>query len=176
MEHLIGVDWQKTFLPDTPLLEIVLRGSIVYLAIFFLLRVVLKRESGGMGITDLLVIVLIADGTQNAMASDYASIPDGLLLVATIVFWSYALNWLGHRFPRFEHFIHPQPLPLIKDGQLLHDRMREELVTEEELKSQLRLQGVADPAEVEAAYMEGDGRVSVIEREGQSNGAREKQF
>src|SRR3954462_12697114 len=158
MEHLVGVDWAGAFLPDTPLLEIVLRGTCVYLALFVLLRLVLKRESGGMGVTDLLVVVLIADAAQNAMAGNYTSVPDGLLLVATIIFWSYALNWLGHRFPRIERFIHPAPLPLIEDGRLLRARMREELLTEEELKSQLRLQGVADPGEVKAAYIGGGGR------------------
>ncbi len=176
MERLIGVDWARTFIPETPLLEIFIRGTITYLALFVLLRVVLKRESGSMGITDLLVVVLIADAAQNAMADDYTSNPDGILLVATIVFWSYALNWLGYRFPRIERFVHPEPLPLIRDGRMLHGRMREELVTEEELRSQLRLQGVEDPSKVKAAYMEGDGRVSVIEENGHSQGAPEKQL
>jgi uncharacterized membrane protein YcaP (DUF421 family) len=53
-----------------------------------------------MGITDLLVIVLIADAAQNGMAGEYRSLTDGLLLVATIVAWSYALNWLAFRFRR----------------------------------------------------------------------------
>lgn len=176
MERIVGVEWAKLLIPDTPLLEIFLRGSIVYLALFFLLRVVLKRESGTLGITDLLVVVLIADAAQNAMADDYTSVPDGILLVATIIFWSYALNWLGYRFPRIQRFVHPEPLPLIRDGRLLHRNMRQELVTEDELRSQLRLQGVEDPAEVKMAYMEGDGRVSVIERNGQSNGAPERQL
>jgi uncharacterized membrane protein YcaP (DUF421 family) len=70
------------------------RGSTVYLTLFFLLRIVLRRESGGMGITDLLVIVLLADAVQNAMAGDYHSVPDGLLLGATLIFWSFALDWL----------------------------------------------------------------------------------
>jgi len=74
------------------------------LALFLLLRLVLKRQSGNMGVTDLLVIVLIADAAQNAMASDYKSVPDGLLLVSTIVFWSYALDWLSYHFPRFGRF------------------------------------------------------------------------
>ncbi len=176
MDHLIGVDWAKTLLPDTPLLEIFLRGTLVYLALFFLLRVVLKRESGGVSITDLLVIVLIADAAQNAMADDYTSIPDGLLLVATIVFWSYALNWLGYHFPRIQRFVHPPALPLIRDGRLIRQNMAKELITEEELKSQLRLQGIEDPAEVKVAYIEGDGRVSVIARDGQTNGAREREL
>jgi uncharacterized membrane protein YcaP (DUF421 family) len=175
MEHLIGVDWARAFLPDTPILEIVLRGTCVYLALFVMLRVVLKRETSGMGITDVLVVVLIADAAQNAMAGAYTSVPDGLLLVATIIFWSYALNWLGHRFPRIERIVHPQALPLIEDGRLLHARMREELLTEEELKSQLRLQGVADLSEVKVAYMEGDGRISVISKEKTAADAAERQ-
>ena len=175
MEQLIRVDWARAFLPHTPILEIVLRGTCVYLALFVLLRVVLKRETGGMGITDMLVVVLIADAAQNAMAGAYTSVPDGLLLVATIIFWSYALNWLGHRFPRIERIVHPQALPLIEDGRLLRARMREELLTEEELKGQLRLQGVADPSEVKAAYMEGDGRISVITKEKAARDTAERQ-
>jgi hypothetical protein len=60
--------------------------------------VTLKREAGGVGITDMLVIVLLADAAQNAMAGEYKSISDGLVLVSTIIFWSYALDWLGYRY------------------------------------------------------------------------------
>ncbi len=170
MDHLIGVDWAKTLLPDTPLLEIFLRGTLVYLALFFLLRVVLKRESGGVSITDLLVIVLIADAAQNAMADDYTSIPDGLLLVGTIVFWSYALNWLGYRFPLVQRLVHPPALPLVRDGRMLRRNMRRELITEEELRSQLRAQGVEDLAEVRRAQLEPTGDLSVTKRDGGGDG------
>ena len=70
--HLIGdVDWAKVFGPDTPVLEIVVRGTVVYLALFVLIRVVFKRQPGAVGIADLLVVVLIADAAQNAMAGTY---------------------------------------------------------------------------------------------------------
>ena len=42
------------FLPDIPLLEIILRGSVMYIALFILLRIVLKRQTGSLGMTDLL--------------------------------------------------------------------------------------------------------------------------
>jgi uncharacterized membrane protein YcaP (DUF421 family) len=148
----------------------------MYLSLFFLLRLVLKREAGQMGLTDVLVIVLIADAAQNAMADDYSSIPDGILLVATIIFWSYALNWLGYHFPSIQRFVHPPALPLIRDGRLLRQNMAKELITEDELKSQLRLQGVEDPAEVKVAYMEGDGRISVIKRNGEEHKAPERRI
>src|SRR5688572_25946632 len=92
MEWFTSVDWNKIFIPDTPLLEIFVRGSIMYLALFFVLRFVLKRQAGSVGITDLLVVVLMADAAQNAMADDYKSLPDGLALIGTLVFWNYTLE------------------------------------------------------------------------------------
>ena len=173
-EWLFDVDWRHVFVPDTPLLEIFARGTVMYLALFLVLRLVLKREAGAIGISDLLVIVLIADAAQNGLADDYRSIPDGLVLVGTIVFWSWGLNWLGFRFPLFQRLVHPAPLPLIRDGRMLRRNLEKELITEGELMSQLRLQGVENIADVSAAYMEGDGRISVIQQNGASRGAQDR--
>ena len=156
------IDWTKIFIPDTPVVEILLRGTLVYLALFLLLRLFLKRQSAAMGITDMLVVVLIADAAQNALAGSYTSIPDGVLLVTTILFWSYALDWLGFWFPRLQGFLRPAALPLIEDGRLLRRNMRQELITMDELLSLLRQQGVEDPSEVKSACMEGDGRISIV--------------
>jgi uncharacterized membrane protein YcaP (DUF421 family) len=176
MDFLFNVDWGRMLLPSTPLLEIILRGSITYLVLFALFRMILKREAGTIGITDLLVVVLVADAAQNAMADDYTSITDGILLVATIIFWSYALDWLGYRFLRLQRFVHPPALPLVREGRMLRQNMRRELITEDELMSQLREQGVDDLAKVKIAYMEGDGRISVISRDGQAGGTPERQI
>lgn len=160
------VDWGKAFLPDTPLLELFVRGTCIYLALFFLLRVILRRESGTLGVTDVLVIVLIADAAQNGMAGSYSSISDGVILVAVIIAWSWALDALSYRFRCVERVIRPSPLPLVHDGRLLRRNLRRELVTDDELASQLREQGVQDLREVQAAHMEPDGRISVITRDG----------
>jgi uncharacterized membrane protein YcaP (DUF421 family) len=162
MEGLANIDWEGMFMPSTPLLEIFIRGSAMYLGLFLLLRFVLKREAGTVGITDLLLVVLLADAASNGMADDYRSIPDGLLLVATLIFWAYTLNWLGYRFPRVQRLVHPPALLLIKDGRMLPRNMRKEFITVDELKSMLREQGVEDMQEVKAAHMEGDGKISVI--------------
>ena len=158
----MSVDWSDVLVPRTPILEIVVRGTLVYLALFLLLRLVLKRQSSGLSVTDLLVVVLIADAAQNALAGDYTTVPDGILLVAVIVVWAYALDWLGFRFPRVQKLVEPPALPLVRDGEMLRRNMRRELVTEDELMSQLRLHGVEDIRAVKAAHMEGDGRISVV--------------
>ncbi|MET7967673.1 YetF domain-containing protein [Micromonospora sp. NPDC005305] len=159
-------DWQRLLVPDTPLWEIAVRGSAIYLALFFLLRVLLKRESGSTGMTDLLVIVLIADAAQNAMAADYTSITDGVALVAVIIGWAYLLDLLSYRFPAVARIIQPGSLVLVRDGRMLRRNMRRELVTEDELYAQLRQQGVEDLTDVKEVRMESQGQFSVITRDG----------
>jgi uncharacterized membrane protein YcaP (DUF421 family) len=160
------VDWAKLLTFDTPVLEILIRGTVTYLAILIMLRLVGRRETGTVGITNLLTIVLLADAAQNAMAGEYTSIPDGVLLVGTIVFWSWFIDWAKFYSPRFARLVEPPPLTLVKDGRMIRRNMRVEMITEDELMSQLRLQGVDDLAQVKRAHIESDGRISVVQRDG----------
>src|SRR5215207_1552589 len=164
---VFSVAWRDLVVPTHSVAEMVVRGTIMYLALFVLLRVILKRQSSGLGVTDLLVVVLIADAAQNGMAKEYRSVTEGLVLVATIIGWDYALDWLGYRFPAFQNLVRPAPLPLVRNGELLYANMRRELVTREELMTQLREQGIASLEDVRLANMEADGRISAIKRDGE---------
>ena len=115
-----------------------------------------------LGITDLLVVVLFAEAAQNAMATNYTSITEGVALVGTVIFWSYLINWLGYKFPKLQNFLNPPPLLLVKNGKRIERNLKKELITEDELMSQLRQQGVELIQEVKIAYMEADGGISVI--------------
>jgi uncharacterized membrane protein YcaP (DUF421 family) len=161
---ILQVNWREIFVPSIAIAEIILRGSLTYLALFLLMRFVLKREAGTIGIADLLMVVLIADAAQNAMASEYRSVTEGIVLVSTIIFWNYALDWLSYRFPLLRRFIQPEPLLLMKEGKMHKRNMRKELITEEDLRAELREHGVEDLAEVKEARMEEDGHISVIKR------------
>lgn len=168
MNSLFSVDWRELFVPNLSLVELFIRGSIVYLVLFGVLRSLPSRQLGSLAITDLLVVVLFAEAAQNAMARDYTSITEGAVLIGTVIFWSYALNWLGFRFPAIQQFLNPPPLLLVQRGRLQRRNMRRELITEDELMSQLRQQGIESVADVKAAYMEADGTISVIKENRQA--------
>jgi uncharacterized membrane protein YcaP (DUF421 family) len=161
----MSVDWAKVFLPTVPILELLVRASVSYLALFIILRVILNRQAGTMNVTDLLVVVLLGSAIQTPMTGGAESLGDGLIIVITIIVWSYVLDWLGFRFRFMQRFIRPRPLMLIKHGRLVRRNMERELITEGELKSALRKAGVAELKQVKAAYMEGDGQISVIPAE-----------
>ncbi|ASC66422.1 hypothetical protein B9P52_20055 [Achromobacter denitrificans] len=165
-------DWSAMFTFSVSPLEIIVRGSIVYWFIFVLLRVAGRRDVGSFGVADMLVLVLIADAAQNAMAGEYTSIVDGLILVGTIVGWTVLVDRIGYFFQPVGRFLSPDRVCLVHDGVIARRNLRREYITEEELMSELRLKGIADIREVHRAYMESDGDISVLKRPKTKNPGR----
>lgn len=164
MIKIFEIDWQSMFVPTESLLEIFLRGTIMYWVMFALLRI-FRRQAGSIGIADLLVIVVIADAAQNGMAGDSKSVTEAVLLIVTIVLWDYVFDLLGYRSKFFERILQPEALHLIKNGRLLRQNMKSEMITYDELVSQMRQQGIEDVSDVKQACLESDGHFSFIKKE-----------
>jgi uncharacterized membrane protein YcaP (DUF421 family) len=164
MEHWLQPDWPGMFVMEMSLPEILIRGTLVYLSLCLLLRVILKRQAGKVSLSDLLVVALVAGVCRNPLVRDTKSIPDGLLVVAMILFWSYAMDWLSFYSPFVHKLLHTDPVPLVRNGQVLHENLRRELMTEHQLNCKLRREGARDPSEVAESWLEGDGHVSVIKK------------
>jgi uncharacterized membrane protein YcaP (DUF421 family) len=162
LDKLILIEWAELIIPTHSVAEMMLRGTVMYLSLFIILRFFMVRQTSTIGISDILVIVVIADAAQNGFAKEYKSITEGLVLVLTIVFWNLFLNWISYRFKVFERLLSPPPLPLIKNGKMNRHNMRQEFITEEELRGQLRQQGISELVEVREACLEANGELSVI--------------
>lgn len=167
----MDINWQDLFAFHISPLELVVRGSLVYLFLFIAFRSLLQRDVGAVGIADILVLVLIADAVQNAMAGDYKTISEGVVLASTILGWNVLLDYLAFRFPALRRALQPKELCLVRDGKILHRNLRREFLSEDELFAKLRQNGIEEVSEVRRAYLESDGTVSVIKRDkGQSEG------
>ena len=155
-------DFAATFGVYLNPLELVLRGSAMYWALFLLFRFVLRRDAGSLGIADILLLVLIADASQNAMAGGYTTVTEGVILVATIALWSWLTDWAAFRWPTMRRFAEPPPLVLVRRGRLHRANLRREMVTVPELMAALREHGIDKLAAVKIARLEPDGLISVI--------------
>jgi uncharacterized membrane protein YcaP (DUF421 family) len=165
MDFLWRTDWGRLFTPEMSLLEILVRGTLTYLALCLLLRVVLKRQAGKVSLSDLLVVSIVAGVCRNPLVRDAYSVTDGVLVVLTVLGWSFALDWLSYYVPLIHRLSHPSPVALIRDGQVLKENLEHELITGSRLNCELRKAGVRGLAEVAEAWMEGDGHVSVIKKQ-----------
>lgn len=158
------MNWNELFGIHLPIAEILLRGSCIYWALFLLFRFVLRRDVGAVGIADILLLVIVADAAQNAMAGEYKSITEGVLLVATIAGWNLLLDWLSYHYRGIDRLVKPRAMPLIRHGRVLRQNLGRELMTVEDLMSKLRQHGISSLHQVKHAYMESDGEISVIKQ------------
>ncbi len=142
--------------------ELMLRGSAVYWLLFVLFRFLLRRDASSMGIADILLLVLIADASQNAMSGGYTTVAEGFVLVATIAGWNWLMDWASFRWSTVRRFSEPPPLVLVRRGRMIARNMRREYVTTPELMAGLREHGIDKLAQVRMARMEADGQISVI--------------
>lgn len=158
------IDWTELFGLTISPWELVIRGSAMYWFLFLVFRFVIRRDVGAVGIADILMLVIIADASQNAFSGEYRSVTDGMILISVLIGWNYLLDWLNFRIPAFRRFAQPPPLPLVRNGQLLRRNMRVEHITEEDLLEKLREQGVTSLKSVKSVHMESDGKISVIKK------------
>jgi uncharacterized membrane protein YcaP (DUF421 family) len=151
--------------------ELALRGTLIYWLLFLIFRFILRRDVGAVGIADILLLVIIADASQNAMAGGYTTFSEGAVLVLTIVAWNWLLDWASFHFAFVRRFAEPRKLVLVMRGVPRLRNMRREFITLQELEAKLREQGVESMKDVKAAYLEADGQISVIkESPGDSSG------
>lgn len=161
-------NWSDLFLIKTPILELVIRGTALYFAILVLMRLLPRRTGGEVSTTDFIFILLVAEGASNAFG-DYKSITEGIILVGVLVSCNFSMNVISYKFRFIERLVSARPIQVVRNGELLRRNMRQEFLTQEELMSALRQYEIATLDEVEAAFIEGEGVITVVKRKKQSD-------
>ena len=161
------MDWAWLVDFRVPAWELILRGTAMFWLLFLFFRVVLRRDVGAIGVADVLLVVLIADASQNAMTGGYNSVAEGAVLVTTLIAWNLAIDWMAFRFPWAYRLLEPRPLLLIRRGHILQKNLRHQMITLAELRGHLRQHGIERIEEVKSAWLESDGQFSFIKFEGE---------
>jgi uncharacterized membrane protein YcaP (DUF421 family) len=154
--------WMEVFAVETALVELIVRGTILYFAIIVFMRL-LPRIGGELAVMDLVFLLLVAEAAAHGMG-EHKTVGDAIVLIATLMAWNYMLNFLSLRVPFIEKLISGSQVQIVRDGRLMRRNMRREYLTEDELMAQLRGHGIEKIEDVKAAYIEGEGQLTVIPR------------
>jgi len=155
---------------ETPLLELIARGAFLFILFMVLFRVLPRRTGGELAPMDLVFLLLITEAASNSMGG-YESLADGMVVILTMVALNYIANRLSFAMPWFERMMEHAPLQIIKNGQTIPRNLKKELLTDDELMGSLRLNGIDDISQVRGAWIEGDGRLSVVKVQDDDSGA-----
>jgi uncharacterized membrane protein YcaP (DUF421 family) len=153
------------FVPGINPLEKIIRTACVYLFLVALVRVGGRRELAQMNAFDFVVLLMLANAVQNAIIGDDNSLLGGMIGGVTLIVLNRGVNWYLYRHPRLDRRIEGKPTLLVKDGRVLRRSLKRELITEAELLSTIRRQGVDSFEECAEVILETSGTITVIARQ-----------
>ena len=138
------------------------RTVILYAAITAAMRLMGKRQLGQLHPSELVVALLIADLAAVPMQDVDLPLLQGLLPIGILVALELLLSICMLKFPVLARLIAGNPLCVIRKGKILPDQLKRLRLSVEDLCEQLRQQSVFDPTQVNAAYVESNGQLSVL--------------
>ncbi len=144
-----------------PWWELILRAVAIYLFLIFLLRISGKRQIGELSPFDLVLLLIISNGVENAMNGGDDSLIGGLILATTLIVINYGVGVISYKNKRVEKFIEGRPQVLVHEGRIFEDVMADAKLTRLELDTTLRQLGYFDLHEVKLAILETNGKVTV---------------
>ena len=143
-------------------MEIVYRAAVLYLFLWFVMRVLGKKELGQMSAFELVLLLAIGDLVQQGVTQEDYSVTGAMLAIGAFSVLILLGSWVSFRFPCSRDVLEGIPVVIVRDGRLRHDVLRLERLTDTEVREAMREQGIDDVGTVRVGLLEADGKFSFI--------------
>lgn len=164
-EKIQPLDWQRMFIGDTDplfLLEIAIRTGIIFLWLLFLLRITGKRGLAQLSPIELAIVIGLGSAAGDPMFYPEVPLLHAMLVLALVVGLQRLLAHLIIHNEAVETFVEGIPVELVRDGVIVPGRLDHARLSREDLFEKLRAQQVRQLGQVQRAYFEQDGQLSVF--------------
>jgi uncharacterized membrane protein YcaP (DUF421 family) len=145
-----------------PVSEKIVRPILVYGFLIAGLRLAGKRELAQLNPFDLVVLLTISNTVQNAIIGEDNSVTGGVIGAATLLLVNHVVVRFLYSHERLDRLVEGDPCPLIKDGKVRVDRLKEELITLPELEAAAHKQGFGSLDEIAEAALDPGGSISFV--------------
>lgn len=154
------IDWY--FQNGMDILRVIAVGIPMYFILVLLLRISGKRTLSKMNQFDF--VITIAFGSTIAAILLQKSIPliEGITALALLIFLQFIVTWSSVRFSFIDNLVKSEPSLVFYQGKFLKSNMKSVRVTESEIYSAMRNNGVTDIKSVYQVVLETNGSLSVI--------------
>ena len=144
-------------------MDAVIRAAVIYLFLLIIFRIAGERTMASMTTFDFVLLLIIAEATQQGLIGDDFSITKAMLLILTLVGIDIGFSLLKDRSRLFHKMIEGVPLVVVEDGRMLDDRMRwARIDAEDVLQAARERQGLERMEQIKYAVLERTGEISII--------------
>jgi uncharacterized membrane protein YcaP (DUF421 family) len=142
--------------------QTLIKGVLAYILIVLVLRLTGKRTLSKWNAFDFIVTVALGSALANVILARDVSLAQGAVALTLLCVLQLVVTRLSVWSDKFQCLVKSTPVMLLFEGTFQHEAMSRERVTEAEIRSALRGQGISSVEEVAAVVLETDGTFSVI--------------
>jgi uncharacterized membrane protein YcaP (DUF421 family) len=146
-------------------MDAILAAVSVYFFLLLIFRIAGERTLASITTFDFVLLLIIAEATQQGLTGDDFSLTKAFLLVTTLVGINIGLSLLKERFPSLDKWVEGVPLVIVEDGKPLEERMKFARVDEADVLVAAReRQGLERMDQIRYAVLERTGEISIISK------------
>ena len=157
-------DWHSLLLGEEEwsfLPEVLLRSAVMFIVALAALRLIGKR--GIMqGVFELVTIITLGSAAGDPMFYKKVGLLPAMLVFVSIILMYRFTNFLVARYKLIEHLVEGKHVRLIRDKKFVVENFKPEELSKDEILSDLRMSGVKHLGQVDTAYIEASGKMSVF--------------
>jgi len=146
-------------------MDIVLRAAFAFAFIFFLTRIVGRRELSSLEPFDLIMLIVLGDLVQQGVTQSDYSVTGLVLAAGTIALMQVLVSYLNFRFRRLRPLLEGEPIVLVENGRVLERNLARERLTREEVLEQARQSQIGSFDQIRLAVLETSGQISFITKQ-----------
>lgn len=143
-------------------MDLVFRAIFGFLFVFFLTRVLGRRELSSMEPFDLILLVMIGDLVQQGITQNDFSVTGMVLVGGTVGLMTVLVAYADFKLPWIRPAVAGEPVIVVQDGKPIERNLARNRMTVEEIAGEARQQQLASLDDVAWAILEPNGRISVI--------------
>lgn len=148
--------------PET--LLVFIRSVLAFLWLFFLTRLVGRKQVSELTFTEYVVGITIGSIAAQASTDPQNRFLDGVVGVAVWAFSAFALSYIQLKSTTVRKFIEGEPIVLIARGKIRDQGLKQARLSTSELMELLRQRNVFDLGQVDWAFLETDGQLTVLKK------------
>jgi uncharacterized membrane protein YcaP (DUF421 family) len=163
-------EWNRMLLNDLPesfLLEVIFRSTIMFTVLLLTLKVAGKRGVKQLSVFETVIIIALGSAAGDPMFYEEVGIIPPITVLIVIILLYRIVTWLTGKSKKFEEFIEGKTECIISEGKFSITTFKKESLAQDEFFSELRLKSIEHLGQVKNAFMETSGEISVFYYEDQ---------
>ena len=144
------------------LLMVLLSGLGIYAALLLFTRLAGLRSFSKMSSFDFAITVAFGSVIASTLLAEDPPLLAGVAGLGVLYLMQYGVSRARRLSPRVERVVDNEPLLVMVGAEVLSQHLDEARMTEDDLRSKLRMAGVTHPDQVLAVVMESTGDVAVL--------------